>query len=65
MQCGLECLRPTMFDWSTNILTYMKTQLTDCKLWKSKNFGFGNVLYVFFFERVLGISSRYFVKEHQ
>jgi hypothetical protein len=65
MQYGIECLRPTMFDWSTMMLTCMKTQLTDCKLWKRKNFGFGSVLCAFFFERVLGISPRDFVKEHQ
>jgi hypothetical protein len=32
---------------------------------KNKNFGFGSVLCAFFFERVLGISPRTHVREHQ
>jgi hypothetical protein len=32
MQYVVECMRPTIFDWSTTMLNCMKTQLTDCKL---------------------------------
>jgi hypothetical protein len=34
------------------MLNYMKSQLTDCKLRKAKNFFFGSVLCTFFFEQV-------------
>jgi len=58
MNCGVECLCPTMYDWSTTMLNNMKVQLTDCNLRKAKNFFFGSVMCTFFFERVPMMSPR-------
>jgi hypothetical protein len=43
----------------------MKRQLTDCRLWTQKNFGFGTMLCSFFFERVSSFSPRVVVGGHQ
>jgi hypothetical protein len=58
MHCAVQCLQPMIFDWSTTMLNYMKTQLTECKLRKKKNFGFKTILWELLFERVSGISSK-------
>jgi hypothetical protein len=46
------------------MLTCMKSQLTDCKLRKNKNFGFGSVLCTFFFERVPMMSLGTYMRGH-
>jgi hypothetical protein len=48
----VECLRPMVYDWCTSLLANMKSQLTDCKLGRMRNFGFASILCSFFFERV-------------
>ena len=54
----VECMRPTVYDWSTLLLNAMKQQLTDCKLGKTKNFGFTSILSTLFFKRVPVLSPR-------
>ena len=49
---AVECMRPTMYDWSTALLSNMKQQLSDYKMGRVRNFGFGSILSTFFFERV-------------
>jgi hypothetical protein len=46
------------------MLSCMKTQLTDNKLQKNKNFGFGSILCTFLFERVSMMSPRAHIREH-
>jgi hypothetical protein len=55
---SVECLRPTVYDWCTSLLANMKSQLTDCKLGRKRNFGFTSILCSFFFERVPGLGPR-------
>jgi hypothetical protein len=52
MNCAIQCLNAQVFDWSTTFLECMKRQLIDCHLWTHRNFGFGIILWSFFFERV-------------
>jgi hypothetical protein len=47
-----------VYDWCTSLLTNMKSQLTDCKQGRKRNFGFASILCSFFFERVPGLSPR-------
>jgi hypothetical protein len=52
MNCAIQCMNAQIFDWSTTLLECMKRQLTDCRQWTQRNFGFGTILCSFFFERV-------------
>ena len=61
----VECMRPTVYDWSTAMLSNMKQQLSDCKMGKVRNFGFGSILSTFFFEHVPGISPRVEIPPHE
>jgi hypothetical protein len=54
----VECLRPTVYDWCTSLLVNMKSQLTECKQGRKRNFGFASILCSFFFERVLGLGPQ-------
>ena len=54
----VECMRPTVYDWSTTLLSNIKQQLSDCKMGRVRNFGFGSILSTFFFERVLRLIPR-------
>jgi hypothetical protein len=56
MNYVVQCLNAQFFDWSTTFLECMKRQLTDCRLWAHRNFGFGTILCSLFFERVLSFS---------
>ena len=60
----VECMRPTIYDWSTTLLSNMKHQLSECKAGRVWNFGFNNILSTFFFERVPGLSPRVDVPLH-
>ena len=60
----VECMRPTVYNWSTVLLSNMKQQLSDCKMGRVQNFGFGSILSTFFFEHVLGISPRVDIPPH-
>ena len=56
---AIECMRPTIYHWSTSLLGDMKQQyLTNYKLGRTRNFGFVIILSTFFFERVPGLSQR-------
>ena len=52
---AVECMRPTVYDWSTTLLSNMKQQLSDYKMGRVWNFGFGGILSTFFFEWVPGL----------
>ena len=56
---AVECMRPTIYDWSTTLLSNMKHQLSDCKAGRVQKFGFSSILSMFFFERVPGLSPRF------
>ena len=60
----VECMRPTIYDWSTTLLSNMKHQLSECKAGRIRNFGFSSILSTFFFERVPGLSPRVGVPLH-
>ena len=64
MNCSLQCMDARIFDWSTTLLEVMKRQLTDCRQWNHRNFGFGTILCSFFFERVPCFSPRMTVRGH-
>ena len=53
MYYTLECMRPTIYDWCIGLLAYVCTQLTACKIGRQKNFGYGSLICLFFFERIL------------
>ena len=61
---AVECMRPIVYDWSTMLLRNMKQQLSDCNMGRVWNFGFGSILSIFFFERVLGLSPRVDIAPH-
>ena len=52
----VECMRPTIYDWSTTLLSNMKHQLSEYKAGRVRNFGFSGILSTFFFKHVLGLS---------
>jgi hypothetical protein len=64
MNCAVQCLNAQIFDWSTTLLDCMKRQLTECRMQRHKNFGFGTILCAFFFERVPSLSPREIVRGH-
>ena len=61
---AVECMAPTIYDWSTSLLSNMKHQLSECKAGRIHNFGFSSILSTFFFERVPGLSPRVDVPLH-
>ena len=54
----LDCLRPMVYNWCTSLLANMKSQLTNCKIGRMRNFGFASILCSFFFKRVPYIIPR-------
>ena len=60
----VECMRSTVYDWSTALLSNMKHHLSDCKMGRVQNFGCSSILSTFFFERVPGLSPRVDVPPH-
>ena len=64
MYYAVECMRPTIYDWSTSMLGNMKQQLTNCNMGRTRNFGFSSILSIFFFERVLGLRPRVVTTPH-
>ena len=44
----VECICPTIYDWSTSLLRNMKKQLIDCKMGRIRNFSYDNILSTFF-----------------
>ena len=61
---AVECMTPTIYDWSTSLLSNMKHQLNECKAGRIRNFGFSSILSTFFFERVPRLSPRVDVPLH-
>ena len=61
---AVECISPTIYDWSTSLLGNMKQQLTYYKMKRVRNFGFTSILTNFFFERVLKLSPRVDITAH-
>ena len=43
---------PTVFNWVEALLSIFKYQLTKCRQWELKQFGFGSILACCFFEWV-------------
>jgi hypothetical protein len=58
MNYAIQCMNAQIFDWSTTLLASMIGQLTDCRQRTHRNFGFGTILCLFFFERVPCFSPR-------
>ena len=61
---AVECMRPTVYDWSMTLLSNMKHKLSECKASRVQNFMFSSILSTFFFERVPGLSPRVDVPLH-
>ena len=61
---AVECMRPTIYDWNTTLLSNMKHQLSECKVGGIWNFRFNSIFSTFFFERVPGLSPRVDVPLH-
>ena len=61
---AVECMRPTMYELSTTLLSNMKQQLSDCKMGRVWNFGFNSILSMIFFEWVLGLIPRVYITPH-
>jgi hypothetical protein len=55
---AVDCVRLTIYDWCTSLLTNMKGQLTKCKQGGKRNFGFASILCILFFEQVPGMGPR-------
>jgi hypothetical protein len=64
MLYSLDFLRPTIYDWFTSLMANMKSQLTDCKLDRKRNFGFTYILCSFFFEWVPRLGPRVAIVPH-
>ena len=61
---AVECMRPTIYDWSTSLLGNMKQQLTYCKMGRVRNFDFTSILSTFFFECVPELIPRVEITPH-
>jgi hypothetical protein len=48
---GVQCLEPTLFNWSAGFLRNVKEQVSWCKM-EQKQFGYGSFLVSFFLERI-------------
>jgi hypothetical protein len=64
MHYVVQCLNAQVFDWSMTLLDCMKRQLTECHMWRHRNFGFGTILCAFLFERVPSIIPQEIVRGH-
>jgi hypothetical protein len=60
----VECLQTTIYDLCTSLLANMKSQLTNFKQGKTRNFGFASILCMFFFEQVPSLSPRVEITPH-
>jgi hypothetical protein len=50
---AVECLRPIVYGWCTSVLANMKSQLTNFKQEKKRNFEFASIMCIFLFEWIL------------
>jgi hypothetical protein len=46
----LQCVEPTLFNWSTAFLHNVKDQISRCRMGQQKQFGYGSFLVSFFLE---------------
>ena len=53
MLYAVECMAPTIFNWSEGLLVILKDQLTKFQRGELKQFGYRFVVVSFFLERVL------------
>ena len=58
MYYALECTRPTVFDWCTGLLAFVRVPLTACKTGRQKNFGYRSLICSFFLEIFPALSPR-------
>lgn len=58
MYYALEYMRPTIYDWCTDMLASIHTQLTAYKTGRQKNFGYGSLICSLFFERIPTLNPR-------
>ena len=61
---AVECTRPTIYDWSNSLVSNMKQQLSECKMGRVQNFGFGSILSASLFERFSGLIPRVEIDPH-
>ena len=54
----LECMKPTVYGWCTDMLASVCTQLTACKTGRHNFFGYGSLICSFFFERIPVLTPR-------
>ena len=62
MALRLSCLEPQLYDWCSGIRENMVKQLTACHEGQKKEFGYGSLLFSFFFEKVLGLQLKMVVE---
>jgi hypothetical protein len=55
---GLQCLEPTLFNWSAGFLHHVKEQITRCRSGQQKQFGYGSFLVSFFLECIPGMQPQ-------
>jgi hypothetical protein len=55
---GLQCLEPTLFNYSAGFLQNVKEQITRCRVGQKKQFGYGSFLVSFFLERIPGMQPQ-------
>ena len=64
MVYAVEYMCPTIYDWSSSLLSNMKYKLTESKMGWVRNFGYGSILSAFFFEHVPGLIPREDISLH-
>jgi hypothetical protein len=45
---ALQCMEPTLFNWSTGLFQNLKEQISRCRMGQQKQFGYGSFLVSFF-----------------
>jgi len=55
---ALDCLQPQVFNWCQGSLHQVKVELTACKTWAQREFGYGTLIVSFILERVPLMRSR-------
>jgi hypothetical protein len=55
---GLQCLEPTLFNWSAGFLQNVQEKITRCRAGQHKQFGYGSFLVSFFLEHIPGMQPQ-------
>ena len=58
MALALTCLEPRLYDWCSVVRENLCKKLNACHEGRKKEFGYGNILCSFFFEKVTGLQPR-------